>query len=152
MLSQFLYRIDPDACNAIREISIRYYSGKNAGKAFKLLAQCGSLCKFHLKLHTFYWMPDSWGGGLAEFFPLLKTPGIRSLLKVRGIQELDVDIAVQGYSPGYKDEEFDRDKESFIQALQVLKEPRDFQKQRRLPPKELWSKVPMMTRARASLK
>ena len=49
-------------------------------------------------------------------------------------------------------EGFEKDKEGFLQALQILKEPRDFEKQRRLPPNELWIKAPMMTRARASKK
>lgn len=50
MLAQLLCHIGPEACNAIREISIQYKLGKHACKAFKLLAQCGGLRKLHFRM------------------------------------------------------------------------------------------------------
>lgn len=150
ILAGYLQRIGPDACNAIREISIRYETGKNAAKAFKLLAQCGSLRKLHF---TIDWLVVRSTVHPVKFVPLLKRPGLPSLLKVRGIEELNVEVKIRRRSCTRSDEFFDSDKESFIQSLQILKEPRDVQKkEKRLPPKRLYSKVPMMTRARASRK
>lgn len=147
-LAEFLHRIGPDACNAIREISILYYRRKNADKAFKLLIQCGRLRKIHFGIYSHY--EDNPNLPLVST-PLLDRPGIQSLLKVRGIEELDVRFNPSGFA-AKAPEGYEKDKESFLQALQILKEPRDFQKQRRLPPNELWIKAPMMTRARASKK
>lgn len=150
ILAGYLQRIGPDACNAIREISIRYETGKNAAKAFKLLAQCGSLRKLHF---TIDWIVFKSPKHLARFVPWLKRPGIPSLLKVRGIEELNVEVRFGRRSWTRSGEAFDSDKERLMQALQILKEPRDVQKKKkRLPPERLRSKVPMMTRARASRK
>lgn len=148
MLAQLLYHIGPEACNAIREISIEYDLGKHACKAFKLLAQCGGLRKLHFHMLSCP-LSEPYPPDFGQF--LLKKPGIQSLLKIRGIQELDVVVSCRrGISDSC--EGSDRSKESFTKALQILMEPPDFRKQRRIAPKELWYKAPMMTRARASRK
>ncbi|MCJ1424173.1 hypothetical protein MMC29_002060 [Sticta canariensis] len=86
-----------------------------------------------------------------EYVSMLKWPRIQTLLKVRGIQELDVNVVYGGFDLTTP-QDFYREEENFMQAMQMLKEPRDFKKQRRLPSRELWAKVPLMTRASASQK
>lgn len=144
-LARFLGQIGPEARNAIREVSIRYRTGKSAGKAFKLLAGCGSLRKLHFTIDS---TAVAYGPG--NFIPLLKRPGIPTLLKVRGIEELNAEVKLQGHGLAHSDEPLENDKEGFLHALQILKEPRHVRKKKRLPPEELSAKVPMMTRARAS--
>lgn len=146
-LAEFLYCIGPDACNLIRKIWIYYSRGKNAGKAFKLLTQCGSLRKIHFRIGCYYRTMYR-----AKKLPFLKRPGIQSLLKIRGLEELDVKVDWQGLMPCPFREVVEREMEDFLQALEILKKPRDAKRQRRLTPNELWSKAPMMTRARASTK
>ncbi|MCJ1470345.1 hypothetical protein MMC07_008990 [Pseudocyphellaria aurata] len=139
-LAHFLYNIGADACNAIRKISIEIKRLRNARKAFKLLAQCGSLRSLQFAITPKLFWTDY------DVTAFVDLPGVQDLLKIRGVQELEV---VEG-DPRFIDERLPWSKESILQALQILKEPRDSQKQRRLPPKELWSKVPMTTRAMAS--
>lgn len=131
LVREFLNRISPDMSNTIREISISYYSGnlpskKLAERAFETLAQCGGLCKIHFRIDGHLSLSRPNVKGAAGYVPLLKRPGIRSLLKVRGIRELDVEIRNQEYEYGFElsNEVYERDKESFMEALQILKEPR----------------------------
>ncbi|MCJ1464081.1 hypothetical protein MMC07_002693 [Pseudocyphellaria aurata] len=139
-LAHFLYKIGADACNAVRKISMELRRLKFARKAFKLLAQCASLRSIHITVYPKMFYTDF------DVMAFVNLPGVQHLLKIRGIQELEVVEA----EPRFIDERHPWSKESILQALQILKEPRDSQKKRRLPPKELWSKIPMTTRSVAS--
>lgn len=136
ILVEFLYHIGPDACNAIREISIKYYQAKNADKAFKLLAQCGSLREIYFGMTSRYWKDTGYGRDP----PLLRRPGMQPLLRVRGTEKLDVEFFFGGpHGWPTTSDAFERQKERVVQALQILKIPRDLQEQRTLPSNELWS-------------
>lgn len=135
ILAKFLHNIGPYACNAIQAVSILYhwktkYSERNE-ISFERLAGCKSLRKIHLVIGCFYrWKKIREPG---DHVPMLKRPGIQSLLKTRGIQELDVEIKCQPYDPACPPEVYERnerDKESFMQALLILKEPRNLPKGR----------------------
>lgn len=150
LLAEFLYRIGPEACNAIRELSIGYYAGKLAVKAFKLLDHCGRLRKINFavrRLQCFPWnTPPIRNGKIVSFF---EGPGMEYLFKIRGIEEFNMGPAY--FAKHYNDQD-EVDKKAFAEALEVIKQPRDNQRPIRLPPRELWRKAPMMTRARASRK
>ena len=141
-LADFLCRIDADARNAIRGVSIIYGTGQNAGKAFDLLAQCRGLRKLQFTIeYRCTWQNRSYG-------PLLKRLGMKSLLKVRGIQDLNLKCNFREPVP-YEStplfgstshsclslervrespevrEDYEKEREIFRQALQILKEPRE---------------------------
>lgn len=131
ILAKFLLNIGPNACNAIRAVSIYYqlkheYSEHEIG--FERLAQCGSLRKIHLLIRCFYSCDK--GRARGDHVPLLKRAGIQSLLKTRGIRELDVEVKDQTFKLACAPEVYEKEKESLMQALQIVKEPRDLPKGR----------------------
>lgn len=83
---------------------------------------------------------------------LLERAGIQYLLKVRGIQELDVEVIYRGRSLPFLHEVVDADKENFMQALQIPKEPPGFPEAEKITSEGalVQYKDPMMTRARAT--
>ncbi|MCJ1463877.1 hypothetical protein MMC07_002486 [Pseudocyphellaria aurata] len=127
ILAKFLHNIGPNACNAIRAVSIQYHSKNEYSEhneiGFERLAQCGSLRKIRLLIGSFYrWNKNPDPG---KYVPILKRPGIQSLLKTRGIEELDVKVKFRPSERTCPPEVFEKDRESFMQALLIVKEPRN---------------------------
>ncbi|MCJ1470432.1 hypothetical protein MMC07_009077 [Pseudocyphellaria aurata] len=109
----FLGSIDAGACNAIRTISIKLKRLGNASRAFKHLARCASLRSIHFTIMPGLFWPD-------RFTAFADLPCVQNLLKIRGIQELEV---VES-EPRSVDERLPWRTECIVQALQILKEPR----------------------------
>lgn len=141
MLADFLYRIGPDCCNAIKEVTIRYWPREDDNKAFKLLAKCASLRKLNINIE---------GSRLFDITPnpFGKRSGVQDLLKIRGIEMLNVAIKHCGWCIQYDPKDMARDRHTFMEAIQILKQPRGFDELKRLPVSGLritYTRVPQST-------
>ncbi|KAI4140645.1 MAG: hypothetical protein L6R39_005708 [Caloplaca ligustica] len=119
--------LKPDYRRSIRSISFNF-SGIAPAKSVKLLYGCTSLRRLSLRV----------GYGTTRYrqgkrLPLLKACGANDLLKVRGIEELEIRRC--RYYLGTFNEEQD-EWESFVGALQVLRQPRDAASLRRQDAKD----------------
>lgn len=125
ILRRFLDRLGPEGRKMVTALEIKY-SAHGAVNTFKLLAQCTALRSLAIIVRV-------------EAAPynkqsdrLMKRSGLKQLLAIRGIQELDLTDIRMKYVRNFGLEvdfnktmvaKFNQDKENFIQALQVLKLP-----------------------------
>ncbi|KAI4122528.1 MAG: hypothetical protein LQ338_005775 [Usnochroma carphineum] len=143
----FLSKLKADYRRSIRSISTGF-SGIAPARCIKLLHGCISLRRLSLRI-TYGTMRYHKG----KCLPLLKSSGVNDLLKIRDLEELEVerypsfspllDERVEGWGP-------------FLEALQVLKQPRDAaslrrQDQKDYPPEKakrtVFGKTNVMTRS-----
>lgn len=126
ILRRFLERLGPEGRKLLTALEIKY-SAHGAVNTFKLLAQCTALRSLAIIVRVeaapYVKQPDR----------LMKRSGLKQLLAIRGIQELDLtDIRIKfvrkfGLEVDFNKTmlaKFNKDKENFIQALQALKLPR----------------------------
>ena len=126
ILRRFLDRLGPEGRKMLTALEIKY-SAHGAVNTFKLLAQCTALRSLAIIVRVeaapYVKQPDR----------LMKRSGLKQLLAIRGIQELDLRDIHMKYVRKFGLEvdfnktmaaKFNTDKENFIQALQVLKLPR----------------------------
>ena len=140
-LATFLERCGPTCLHNLSTITFAH-QGAYAAKAFKLLAKCLSLDSVTIIAVVYTPKYDTATGTRL----LMKSAGIKDLLKVRGVKNVQVEF--RGYVAP--------DGDQFVEALQVLKEPHDPAKLKRLlaqlTPKEkaqrsVFGKANVITRA-----
>ncbi|KAL8892244.1 MAG: hypothetical protein Q9192_005641 [Flavoplaca navasiana] len=155
-LGEFLTKLTIQQLRNIRSLSFHFSDGHAPAKAMRLLQGCVSLRDLTISftrytLHEFgLRMPES----------LQRLPGLGDLLKVRGIQELQIIVpSALPYSRYYSFND-EVSPESFIKDLQVLKLPRSAASLRRqdekdFPPgkakRTVFGKANVMTRSEKAL-
>ncbi|KAK4696619.1 hypothetical protein P7C71_g1335, partial [Lecanoromycetidae sp. Uapishka_2] len=118
-LHRFLTRISVNARRAIASIWVGYF-GTTPAKTFKLLKECVGLRRLTIELQqssigTIPWVAKSMG------YQLMKIYGLADLLKIRGLQEVEVELGQPTLIPLLRN--FDEELVLFKEALQVLKQP-----------------------------
>ncbi|KAL8937943.1 MAG: hypothetical protein Q9216_004163 [Gyalolechia sp. 2 TL-2023] len=98
----------------IKSLSV-HFCGKSPAKAARMLRGCTALRELSVQINH-----GTLRYGKSEFLPLLKSNGINDLLKVRGISELNVTKPEIYKLSSTITEEW----EPFVEAMQVLKQPR----------------------------
>ncbi|KAL9038459.1 MAG: hypothetical protein Q9180_003123 [Flavoplaca navasiana] len=131
-LGEFLTKLTIQQRRNIRSLSFHFNDGHAPAKSMRLLQGCVSLRDLTISftrytLHAFgLRMPES----------LKRLPGLGNLLKVRGIQELQIIVpSALPYSRYYSFND-EVSPESFIEDLQVLKLPRSAASLRRQDEKD----------------
>lgn len=117
LLLNFLSSLTVDSRRGIGSISFRY-SGAAPAKTMKLLKECVGLRRLSIELiqDTLSHVPFS----KSFEYQLLKLHGLGDLLKIRGIEELEITVA----GPSFQDSAELRDAiPAFRETLQVLKQP-----------------------------
>ncbi|KAL8691418.1 MAG: hypothetical protein Q9218_003354 [Villophora microphyllina] len=119
-LGSRLNKIGPKGRAGIKKINLVFerwhfngYDNRNhkdmATKAFKLLGQCPNLTELTLTINVF----DLCGPGM---------PGIKALLKIRGIKNLDFYFYLQGRcSRPWSCEEIELAQDRFLERIQIIK-------------------------------
>ena len=118
-LSAFLRWIGKEPCKHIRKVVFDYFGGQ-APSAFGFLAKCDRLEHLVIKMTA----QSLVGAPKANRVPV-KAIGLRHLLKIRGIQTLEIEWlgSEEVFSTEMQDE--------FLEALQVLHQPRRTPRARR---------------------
>lgn len=113
VLAEFLSCIGPDYRRSLHTIKLRF-TRKTPAKAMKLLAQCVNLRHLTIFIDG---ETTQWGST-----HLMKIPGKNDLLKIRGINNIELKES-HWMNYACKDQDL-RGRDAFWQALQVLKLPR----------------------------
>lgn len=118
-LGEFLSKLKKDYRRNVRSLSF-HFVGNSPAKSIKLLQGCVSLKS--LEIGVTLRMLDDYGLRKPESLKWL--PGLNDLMKVRGIQELKVNLPGALFHPYWESLRNQVSPESFIEDLQVLKHPR----------------------------
>lgn len=129
----FVSKLGPECRWQLARLKIRYF-GKAPARAIKRLLDCVGLRELELEL--FSYSADSYED-IAPYAPLLY--GVKDLLRVRGLRKLELDFSCYDHLPYFRyKEDFDPEKvkAAVIEQLQVLKQPQDPKKLKRLENKD----------------
>ena len=146
---QIISAFDTESRRSIRSLSMVFRGGAPA-KAWNALASCIGLRRLDI---TFtrqslrcYW--DAWNLQMVSS-SLMEMPGLKDLLKIRGIERLTLMKNLSGFVE-WKSDPF-RDWPEFVQALQVLKKPHTKAQLTRQYDKDFPQKASRTTFGRASV-
>lgn len=116
---KFFGSLSPNSRRAITSINL-WYVGKAPAAAFKMLATCVGLRNLRINMHD-------WETNAMMRYPegnLMKLPGLRECLEMRGFAHVDVAVERGGDLPDFM-EKYWANLSKLCEALQVLKQPHE---------------------------
>ncbi|KAG7007181.1 hypothetical protein G7Y79_00011g030790 [Physcia stellaris] len=130
MFENFITKLGPQCRWQLGRLNL-HLRGNAPARAIKHLVDCVGLRRLVLKIYSY---SAAYHDQVAPYAPRLY--GMKDLLKVRGLTKLDVDFSE--YHPHYlsRNHEPEEAKSALLEQLQVLKQPQDPKKLKRLENKD----------------